>query len=83
MGCGTSKPGLTYEEKLELWRKRFGDALEPVLASGAIALLDAHWIIKHAEAGGILDHRQALPSEAFLTPSPTSSRRPAFGRRTR
>ena len=20
MGCGTSKPGLTYEEKLKLWR---------------------------------------------------------------
>ena len=67
MGCGTSKPGLTYEEKLELWRKLGGGDLEPVLASGAVALLDAQWIISHAEAGGVLTHRQALPKEAFLS----------------
>ena len=67
MGCGTSKPGLTYEEKLELWRKLGGGDLEPVLASGAVALLDAQWIISHAEAGGVLNHRQALPKEAFLS----------------
>ncbi|EOD06770.1 hypothetical protein EMIHUDRAFT_218835 [Emiliania huxleyi CCMP1516] len=52
--------------KLELWRKRGGGDLEPVLASGAVALLDAQWIISHAEAGGVLAHRQALPKEAFL-----------------
>ena len=40
---------------------------QPVLKSGAIALLDARWIIKHAEAGGVLTHRQALPKEAFLS----------------
>ena len=67
MGCGTSKPGLAYEEKLKLWRKRGGGDLEPVLASGAVALLDAQWIISHAEAGGVLTHRQALPEEAFLS----------------
>ncbi|EOD15523.1 hypothetical protein EMIHUDRAFT_245788 [Emiliania huxleyi CCMP1516] len=67
MSCGTSKPGLTYEEKLELWRKLGGGDLEPVLASGAVALLDAQWIISHAEAGGVLSHRQALPKEAFLS----------------
>ena len=67
MGCGTSKPGLAYEEKLELWRKLGGGDLEPVLASGAVALLDAQWIISHAEAGGVLAHRQALPKEAFLS----------------
>ncbi|EOD12936.1 hypothetical protein EMIHUDRAFT_104080 [Emiliania huxleyi CCMP1516] len=55
------------EEKLELWRKRGGGDLEPVLASGAVALLDAQWIISHAEAGGVLTHRQALPEEAFLS----------------
>ena len=55
------------EGKLELWRKHGGDALEPVLASGAIALLDAHWIVKHAEAGNVLTYRQALPKEAFLS----------------
>jgi len=74
MGCGTSKPGLTYdstgltyEDKLELWRKLGGGDLEPVLASGAVAPLDAQWIISHAEAGGVLTHRQALPEEAFLS----------------
>ncbi|EOD26944.1 hypothetical protein EMIHUDRAFT_114838 [Emiliania huxleyi CCMP1516] len=67
MGCGTSKPGLTYEEKLARWREKGGGDLEPVLASGAVALLDAQWIIRHAEAGGVLSHRQALPKEAFLS----------------
>ena len=65
MGCGPSKP--TYEEQLSLWRKLGGDALKSVLASGAVALLDARWIIRHAEAGGVLTHRQALPKEAFLS----------------
>ena len=67
MGCGTSKPGLAYEEKLERWRELGGGDLERVLASGAVALLDAQWIISHAEAGGVLTHRQALPKEAFLS----------------
>ena len=58
---------MVYEEKLERWRELGGDALEPVLASGAVALLDARWIISHAEAGGVLTHRQALPEEAFLS----------------
>ncbi|EOD29108.1 hypothetical protein EMIHUDRAFT_365906 [Emiliania huxleyi CCMP1516] len=55
------------KEKAMLWRKLGGDALEPVLASGAVALLDAQWIIRHAEAGGVLNNRQALPKEAFLS----------------
>ncbi|EOD20511.1 hypothetical protein EMIHUDRAFT_101855 [Emiliania huxleyi CCMP1516] len=55
------------EEKLEKWRELGGDDLEPVLASSAFALLDAQWIISHAEAGGVLAHRQALPEEAFLS----------------
>ena len=53
------------EEKLEQWRKNGGGDLEPVLASGAVAVLDAQWVISHAEAGGVLNHRQALPKEAF------------------
>ena len=52
---------------LRLWRKLGGGDLEPVLASGAVALLDAQWIVSHAEAGGVLNHRQALPKEAFLS----------------
>ena len=55
------------EEKLELWREHGGGDLEPVLASGAVAVLDAQWVISHAEAGGVLTHRQALPEEAFLS----------------
>ncbi|EOD06803.1 hypothetical protein EMIHUDRAFT_438657, partial [Emiliania huxleyi CCMP1516] len=55
------------EGKLEVWRKRGGGDLEPVLASGAVAVLDARWVIRHAEAGGVLTHRQALPKEAFLS----------------
>ncbi|EOD19123.1 hypothetical protein EMIHUDRAFT_369653, partial [Emiliania huxleyi CCMP1516] len=55
------------EEKLELWRELGGGDLEPVLASGAVAVLDAQWVIRHAEAGGVLTHRQALPKEAFLS----------------
>ncbi|EOD39104.1 hypothetical protein EMIHUDRAFT_260542, partial [Emiliania huxleyi CCMP1516] len=73
MGCGTSKPGpgtrkpgLTDEE-LKNWREFGGGDLEPVLANGAVALLDAQWIISHAEAGGVLTHRQALPDEALLS----------------
>ncbi|EOD40575.1 hypothetical protein EMIHUDRAFT_222693 [Emiliania huxleyi CCMP1516] len=54
-------------KKLKNWRKHGGGDLEPVLASGAVALLDAQWIISHAEAGGVLAHRQALPKEAFLS----------------
>ncbi|EOD15730.1 hypothetical protein EMIHUDRAFT_211351 [Emiliania huxleyi CCMP1516] len=69
------------ETKLTKWRKLGGGDLEPVLASGAFALLDAQWIIDFAEcrvcgvplarcwrgAGGVLIHRQALPKEAFLS----------------
>ena len=73
MGCGTSKvlPSATdlgvEKYKLKLWREHGGGDLEPVLASGAVALLDAQWIISHAGAGGVLTHRQALPEEAFLS----------------
>ncbi|EOD20767.1 hypothetical protein EMIHUDRAFT_241839 [Emiliania huxleyi CCMP1516] len=55
------------DERLAEWRKLGGGDLEPVLTSGAVALLDAQWIIGHAEAGGVLTHRQALPKEAFFS----------------
>jgi len=38
-----------------------------VLKSGAIALLDAEWVIAHAASGGVLPPRQALPDVAFLS----------------
>jgi len=50
-----------------MWRTKGGGDLEPVLASGAVALLDAQWIISRAEVGGVLAHRQALPKEAFFS----------------
>ena len=62
MGFTTSK-----ERRYEQWCELRGDALEPILASGAVALLDAQWIISHAEARGVLTRRQALPKEAFLS----------------
>ena len=55
------------EGKLKQWRKLGGGDLEPVLASSAASLLDAQWVTSHAEAGGVLTHRQALPEEAFLS----------------
>merc|ERR1712086_838211 len=55
------------EEKLGRWRKLGGGDLERVLASGAVAVLDAQWIVSHAEAGSVLAHRQALPKVAFLS----------------
>lgn len=37
-----------------------------MLASGAVALIDAHWIVRLAALGRPLAPRQALPAEAFL-----------------
>ena len=72
------------ERKLDLWRERGGGDLEPVLASGAVALLDAQWIISHAprRAASILAHRQPLHQaflhrkEAFLSLADLSERCP-------
>ena len=49
------------------WDELGGAELEPVLLSGAIALLDAHWLIRLAGAGGVPHPRQCLPPEAFLS----------------
>ena len=49
------------------WNESGGAELEGVLRSGAIALLDARWVVELAEAGGVLRPRQALPDEAFLS----------------
>jgi len=59
--------GDVIERKLHEWRYYGGGDLEPVLASGAVALIDASWIVEFAETGGVLSHRQALPPEAFLS----------------
>jgi len=49
------------------WKELGGTELEAALASGAILLLDAKWVIALAARGGVLWPRQALPDEAFLS----------------
>ena len=50
------------------WKKFGGEELEPFLRSGAIALLDAQWLIKFANSKDpIITIRQKLPTEAFLS----------------
>ena len=51
----------------ERWTQYRGHEIEPPLRSGAIALLDATWLVGHAAAGGRLIRRQDLPPEAFLS----------------
>ena len=53
MRCSPNRLSSTTKQ----WRAQGGGDLEPVLKSGAVALIDAQWIIKHAEAGGVLTHR--------------------------
>ena len=55
-----------YQE--QLWTKYGGDEVEPLLSSGAVVLVDAHWLIAFYERGGrALGRRQDLPIEAFIT----------------
>jgi len=54
------------ERVMHQWRNRGGTELEAVLKSGAVALLDAKWVIELATRGGVLQPRQALPDEAFI-----------------
>ena len=49
------------------WRKCMGSELEPPLENGAIALVDAGWLVTLAEDNGVLPPRQAAPPEAFLS----------------
>ena len=50
-----------------LWDERGGKALEDVLRTGSIALLNAQYLIDLADKGGILAPRQAMPDHAFLS----------------
>jgi hypothetical protein len=51
-----------------MWTDRGGDEIAPLLSSGAIALVDAHWMVAFYLAGGrTLGPRQGLPVEAFIT----------------
>ena len=51
-----------------LWTRNGGEELEELISSGAIALVDAHWLVHFYEGGGrALGRRQELPLEAFIT----------------
>ena len=68
----SSKRGVVAVEVLagarEMWVAYGGASLEPLLRSGAIAVLNAQWVIALSKAGGTISRRQDLPDEAFLTP---------------
>ena len=48
------------------WVELEGNSVEALIDSGAIALLDASFLVRHAEHGKTLPPRQKLPAEAFL-----------------
>ena len=52
---------------LEDWVRFGGELLEPALVSGAIALLDAEFIVELAEKGERMQPRQLLLPKAFLS----------------
>jgi hypothetical protein len=64
-GCGCSRT--TSDPALTPWEVQGGEELEPPISSGAVALIDARWLIGLAEDGGVLPPRQALPPAALLT----------------
>ena len=49
------------------WERCLGPSLEPPLRSGAIALMDAAYVVKMAEDGRCIAPRQLLPPKAFLS----------------
>ena len=50
------------------WHQLLGLEIEQLLQSGAVAFLDAHWMVAFWEQGGrTLARRQDLPDEAFIT----------------
>lgn len=54
-------------EQPDMWQKLRGHEIEAPLRSGAIALLDAAYLVTLAESSGIIQHRQALPAQAFIS----------------
>ncbi|CAK0898920.1 unnamed protein product, partial [Prorocentrum cordatum] len=53
------------EERQQLWVERGGLELDPTLASGAMLLVDAGWLVQLARSGGTFLPRQTLPAAAF------------------
>lgn len=61
--------GNQRKTRAEWWVHWQGELLEPALASGAVALLDAGWLLKLAQSGrdARIQPLQALPYEAFVS----------------
>ena len=57
------------EEERKRWKELGGKMVEALLCSGAVAVLDAAWLVALAEKGGVLRRRQDTPDEAFLCAS--------------
>ena len=51
----------------EEWDYLGGAEVEPLLRSGAVALLDAKWLVDRAAKGLRIERRQDLPPEAFIS----------------
>lgn len=60
-------PSTLLEYQQALWVRNGGNEIEPLLKTGAFALLDAHWLIAHFEVGGRIRRRQDLPADAFIS----------------
>jgi hypothetical protein len=50
-----------------VWRRFAGAELASLIESGAVAILDARWVIRLWKFGGVIRQRQELPEEAFLS----------------
>ena len=59
------------EYQLALWAKFGGAEVEPLLASGAVAMLDAHWLVAFYEHGGrrLARRRRILCATQRLKPA--------------
>ncbi|EOD36635.1 hypothetical protein EMIHUDRAFT_455013 [Emiliania huxleyi CCMP1516] len=56
------------DEAAQLWLARGGSDFESVLSSGAVALIDASYLIEQSERpDGVMLPRQALPDAAFVS----------------
>lgn len=65
--CSTRKSTSDVAKSLQEWEANGGGVLEGVLRSGAVAMLDAHWVCELADRGGCIQRRQDLPPEAFVS----------------